>query len=540
MSKVEQPVENGTEQKEPMAPLLTKVPPEGAPLPTSKVLNENLTDEGGQDRVNKVVEDEKIKSDHEEKLVEEKETIDVKIDWEKIQTGFEEMVNSAQKTIGKMKRRKIRREYAQWHGSIGAEMGFPQPILLADSNDIARPGYGRKQLSREYGEVSRDVLRAKIKILAEMIRRSKSFTAYTGAGLSTNSGIPDYATKSSSTVTKVGKVKTNMILAQPTLSHKILTAMHRDGFLKNWVQQNHDGLPQKAGFPQRAINEIHGAWFNPGNPVIKMRGKLRDDLADAMQDIANRSDLTLVLGSSLSGMLADRVFSGASLRFIWGENSLGGVIVNFQNTQRDEYTSLRIYSDIDTVMVMLAEELGVKNYENLKWNLDEKKIRRKKNFMGRVVEDVFLIPYNPWGLHDPNWEMEFDLRRRAKLVLLKGRDKGCSGKVLGRNEEGHYRLNFIKEGVTIPGNKVKDQSGKGQEEKSSDSKGEDMEIPKPGKDCRPGRCTLGSWWIEDFTEGVVPKLPLMNYPNFCRKIEESETLSPSVIKKVEDSIAKSK
>ncbi len=41
----------------------------------------------------------------------------------------------------------------------------------------------------------------------------------------------------------------------------------RQGLLHGWVQQNHDGLPQKAGFPQERINEIHGSWYDPGNPV---------------------------------------------------------------------------------------------------------------------------------------------------------------------------------------------------------------------------------------------------------------------------------
>jgi hypothetical protein len=36
--------------------------------------------------------------------------------------------------------------------------------------------------------------------------------------------------------------------------------MHRTGLLHHWLQQNHDRLAQKAGFPQAALNEIHGAW----------------------------------------------------------------------------------------------------------------------------------------------------------------------------------------------------------------------------------------------------------------------------------------
>ena len=33
-----------------------------------------------------------------------------------------------------------------------------------------------------------------------------------------------------------------------------------DLFPQTWVQQNHDGLPQKAGFPQQDMIEIHGSW----------------------------------------------------------------------------------------------------------------------------------------------------------------------------------------------------------------------------------------------------------------------------------------
>merc|ERR1711935_1021810 len=45
----------------------------------------------------------------------------------------------------------------------------------------------------------------------------------------------------------------------------------------SWIQQNHDGLPQKAGFPQDKINEVHGSWYNPANPVVKYTGSLKDD-----------------------------------------------------------------------------------------------------------------------------------------------------------------------------------------------------------------------------------------------------------------------
>ena len=53
---------------------------------------------------------------------------------------------------------------------------------------------------------------------------------------------------------------------------------------RHWVQQNHDGLPQKAGYPQQHLNEIHGAWFDPSNPVVPMSGTLREDLMTWLLD----------------------------------------------------------------------------------------------------------------------------------------------------------------------------------------------------------------------------------------------------------------
>ena len=63
-----------------------------------------------------------------------------------------------------------------------------------------------------------------------------------------------------------------------------------------WIQQNHDGLPQKAGFPQYLLNEIHGAWYDPSNPVVPMNGELRDDYFDDLIDWEEKADLVLAMG----------------------------------------------------------------------------------------------------------------------------------------------------------------------------------------------------------------------------------------------------
>jgi NAD-dependent SIR2 family protein deacetylase len=70
--------------------------------------------------------------------------------------------------------------------------------------------------------------------------------AYTGAGISTSSGIDDYASRGDSH-SQCSKPK-SLYDTQPTLSHHVLATLHSNGFLKHWVQQNHDGLPQKVNF----------------------------------------------------------------------------------------------------------------------------------------------------------------------------------------------------------------------------------------------------------------------------------------------------
>lgn len=53
-------------------------------------------------------------------------------------------------------------------------------------------------------------------------------------------------------------------LAQPTLSHFVLTKLYSLGYLKEWIQQNHDGLPQKSGLPQSGTERHEGAKRRAG------------------------------------------------------------------------------------------------------------------------------------------------------------------------------------------------------------------------------------------------------------------------------------
>ena len=47
------------------------------------------------------------------------------------------------------------------------------------------------------------------------------------------------------------------------------------GYVHSWIQLTSDGLAQKAGCPQALVNDIHGSWFDPSNPVIVKNGCIR-------------------------------------------------------------------------------------------------------------------------------------------------------------------------------------------------------------------------------------------------------------------------
>jgi hypothetical protein len=128
------------------------------------------------------------------------------------------------------------------HGTLGHPT-WSAPKVAAVSDTAARPGY-RTCAAHEYVDEP-DVLRAKVRLLATLLRNARSAVAYTGAGISTAAGVKDYATKGRTIAT--GGV--SPLDVRPTCAHRVMTALHRAKLLPTWVQQNHDGLPQKAVRP---------------------------------------------------------------------------------------------------------------------------------------------------------------------------------------------------------------------------------------------------------------------------------------------------
>eukprot|EP00929_Paragymnodinium_shiwhaense_P008133 TRINITY_DN112073_c0_g1_i1.p1 TRINITY_DN112073_c0_g1~~TRINITY_DN112073_c0_g1_i1.p1 ORF type:complete len:495 (-),score=67.40 TRINITY_DN112073_c0_g1_i1:195-1598(-) len=247
----------------------------------------------------------------------------------------------------------------EWHGLRG-DPTWSLPKAVAESSEAARPGYMSRDAS-EYMDAPQ-VLKAKAKLLAAMWKRSARNTVlYTGAGLSTASGIGDYASKASKSVAPHKKQVSggSRLDLEPTAAHHALAAIGEKGLIGNWVQQNHDRLAQKAGFPQARLNEIHGAWGDNKNSVKMMDDQLRKDLLEWLEAWAERASMCVALGTSLCGMNADQVPRGVAERFTCGEGE-GLVIIGLQKTVYDDVASLRIWGLCDEVMQAVASELGCK------------------------------------------------------------------------------------------------------------------------------------------------------------------------------------
>jgi len=164
------------------------------------------------------------------------------------------------------------RKLFSFHGYL-CDSTWSLPQMVADSDEINRPGYASFK-AQEFLD-SEEVLKAKVKLVANLTKESKNMCVYTGAGISMSAGINDYATKSKNSVTKKSQETINRKMANPTKSHYVLTELHKAKYLKHWIQQNHDGLAQKSGYPQSDLNEIHGSWFDKKNTVVLMHDKLK-------------------------------------------------------------------------------------------------------------------------------------------------------------------------------------------------------------------------------------------------------------------------
>lgn len=119
---------------------------------------------------------------------------------------------------------------------------------------------------------------AKIEEIVRLIKNSDKVVVLTGAGISTESGIPDFRSPETGLWEKVDPMEalsTDVLMnrpekfykqgfqlllgmtdAKPNLTHEVLAKMQEDGYISTIVTQNIDNLHQKAG--AKNLLEVHG------------------------------------------------------------------------------------------------------------------------------------------------------------------------------------------------------------------------------------------------------------------------------------------
>jgi NAD-dependent deacetylase len=237
------------------------------------------------------------------------------------------------------------------------------------------------------------------------IESAERVVALTGAGISTESGIPDFRgpqgvwTKNPSAeklstlqhyladpeVRKTSwqmRVASPAWTAQPNAGHLALVALERRGNLHALVTQNIDGLHLRAGHSAARVIEVHGTlhevtcwgcgWRGPMQPVLeRVRAGEEDPACDACGGIlksatisfgqalepevieralrvAGEADLLLAVGTSL------QVYPVANAVPLAREAGARVVIVNAQPTPYDDIADAVLRQPIGQVLPQIV------------------------------------------------------------------------------------------------------------------------------------------------------------------------------------------
>ncbi|KAH3758191.1 silent information regulator family protein [Pelomyxa schiedti] len=268
------------------------------------------------------------------------------------------------------------------------------PFTLTD--DDLKAAYDLERVEYEDPE---EVLLAKVKEVAAALRSAKHVVLYSGAGISTSGGIPDFrGPQGAWTMRDKGKfvVGKDLTGASPTFAHYTVTELVRRHFVHFVVTTNMDGLHLRSGLPQHLLVELHGCsykefcegcekfWLRSfdvldeyhgrshytGRKCKWCGGKLKDTIVhfsdtyrSQMDPItalyhARKADVALVMGTSMNVQGAAS-YPDKALRNPNGKL----IIVNLQYTPYDSLASTRVFARTDVFMNALAQELGIGEFD---------------------------------------------------------------------------------------------------------------------------------------------------------------------------------
>jgi NAD-dependent deacetylase len=242
-------------------------------------------------------------------------------------------------------------------------------------------------------------------LVREWVHRSSHIVALTGAGISTESGIPDFRGPKGVWTTNPKAERLSNIHyymsdpevrrlawqsrldhpawhAAPNAGHRALMELERRGTLHALITQNIDGLHQQAGHAPDNVVEVHGtmrevmcmacAWRGPMGPVldrvrageadppcercggilksatISFGQSLDPGVIDRAMQAAQHADLLLAIGTSL------QVYPIAGAVPIAKAAGARVVIVNAESTPFDDIADAVIHEPIGDVLPRLC------------------------------------------------------------------------------------------------------------------------------------------------------------------------------------------
>ena len=234
-----------------------------------------------------------------------------------------------------------------------------------------------------------------IETLRRWVSESNQMVAFTGAGVSTESGVPDFRSvdglynqkfeyppetiishsfylRNPEYFFRFYREKMMPLEVQPNITHFTLAKWEREGHLAAVVTQNIDGLHQKAG--SKRVYELHGSIlrnyctqcgkFYPAEFVKNSNGiprcgcggivkpdvvlyeeGLNDRVVEGALEAISQADLLLVAGTSLT------VYPAAGFLRYYRGNRL--VLINRDPTPYDDRADLVIHDSLGKVLSRL-------------------------------------------------------------------------------------------------------------------------------------------------------------------------------------------
>jgi NAD-dependent SIR2 family protein deacetylase len=242
-------------------------------------------------------------------------------------------------------------------------------------------------------------LEEKIKLAAQWIYESNKLVVFTGAGISTDSGLPDFRgpdgvwTRRDAGLPPPKSPPWDQV--KPNQAHYLIAELLEMGKLDYVISQNIDGLHAKSGIPFEKLSELHGnlffmkclncdakmtfeevgwdkkRWGNgyrtdkvrngqPGCPrcggrVISSIVNFGDPLPyEELEEAIRRSeqaDVFFVIGSSLV------VSPAANMPGYAKRNGAKLIILNQGETPYDDYADLRFFELISEVFPPIVERV---------------------------------------------------------------------------------------------------------------------------------------------------------------------------------------